>query len=119
MSYLRRLLVEGPSATEEEIPLSVVPQEAAYVQGPTSGRLAWGKSWRTAGADEDVIVASARCDFGHREAEGARQTCSSAAELEQGEGLARNRPLMKRSAFSSSQCRPQHAYGGGMISVEA
>ena len=47
------------------------------------------------------------------------EACSSAAELEQGEGLARNRPLMKRGAFSSSQCRLQHAYGGGMISVEA
>jgi len=29
----------------EEIPLSVAPQEAAYVQGPTSGRLAWGKKF--------------------------------------------------------------------------
>jgi hypothetical protein len=52
---------------------SVAPQEAAYIQGPTSGRLAWGKFWRTSGADEDAIVASARCNFSHCEAEGARR----------------------------------------------
>ena len=32
-----------------------------------------GKFWRTAGADEDAIVASARCNFSHCEAEGARR----------------------------------------------
>jgi hypothetical protein len=32
-----------------------------------------GTFWRTAGADEDAIVASARCNFSHCEAEGARR----------------------------------------------
>ena len=40
VSFLHQLQAEGPSATNEEIPLSEALQAAAYVQGPTLSQLA-------------------------------------------------------------------------------